>query len=33
MPGRDHDYTLCIAEMALERIKALSLPAGPPGGL
>jgi diguanylate cyclase len=31
MGSRDHDYTLRIAEMALERIKALSLPADPPG--
>ncbi|MGP0094308.1 MAG: diguanylate cyclase [Xanthobacteraceae bacterium] len=29
--SRDHDYTLRIAEMALERIKSLSLPADPPG--
>ena len=31
MAGRDHDYTLRLAEMAIERIKALSLPADPPG--
>ena len=31
MAGHDHDYTLRMAEMALERIKALSLPADPPG--
>ena len=31
MTVHDHDYTLRIAEMALERIKALSLPADPPG--
>jgi diguanylate cyclase len=31
MSSRDHDYTLHIAEMAIERIKALSLPADPPG--
>jgi diguanylate cyclase len=31
MESRDHDYTLRIAEMALERIKALSLPADPQG--
>jgi diguanylate cyclase len=29
MGDRDHQYTLRIAEMALERIKALSLPADP----
>jgi diguanylate cyclase len=31
MAGHDHDYTLRIAELALERIKALSVPADPPG--
>jgi diguanylate cyclase len=31
MGSRSHDYTLRLAEMALERIKALSLPADPPG--
>src|SRR5450432_1475857 len=31
MGSHNHDYTLRIAEMALERIKALSLPADPPG--
>jgi diguanylate cyclase len=31
MASRDHDYTLHIAEMAIERIKALALPADPPG--
>jgi hypothetical protein len=31
MAGRDHDYTLRIAGMALERIKAPSRPADPPG--
>lgn len=31
MSSREHDYTLRIAEMALESIKALSLPADPPG--
>jgi diguanylate cyclase len=30
MTSRDHDYTLRIAEMAIERIKALALPADPP---
>jgi diguanylate cyclase len=28
--SRDHDYTLRIAEMALDRIKSLALPADPP---
>jgi len=30
MGSRNHDYTLRMAEMTLERIKALSLPADPP---
>jgi diguanylate cyclase len=31
MGSRNHEYTLRIAERALERIKTLSLPADPPG--
>jgi diguanylate cyclase len=31
MGSRNHEYTLRLAELALERIKALSLPADPPG--
>jgi diguanylate cyclase len=31
MGSRSHDYTLRLAEKALERIKALALPADPPG--
>ncbi len=31
MTGHDHDYTLHIAERALERMKALSVPADPAG--
>jgi len=31
MAGHDHEYTLRIAEMALERIRTLSLPADPSG--
>ena len=29
MAGRDHDYTVNMAEQLIERIKALGLPADP----
>ena len=31
MSKRNHEYTITIAAGAIERIKALSLPADPPG--